>query len=57
MLSRAGATLLASAVLCCGVVYYVHRQQEVERERMHAAVLRDEERQRLKSLANEQLNR
>ncbi len=48
MLSKASVTLLASAVVSVGIIYYVHNQQEVERIQMHSGVIRDIERQQHK---------
>jgi len=45
MLSKASITLLTSVVVSIGVIYYVHNQQEVERQQMHNGVIRDIERQ------------
>ena len=48
MLSKASATLMVSAALSVAAIWYVHRQQEIERQRMHSGVIRDIERQQLK---------
>jgi hypothetical protein len=36
---------LASVVVSVGIIYYVHNQQEVERQQMHRGVMRDIQRQ------------
>ena len=41
-------TLAASVVVSIGVIYYVHNQQEVEKQRMHLGVIKDIERQKFK---------
>ena len=48
MSGKASLTLLASVVISVGTIYYVHNQQEVERERMHEGVTRDIQRQQYK---------
>jgi protein PET117 len=42
---KASLTLLASVVISVGTIYYVHNQQEVERQQMHSGVIRDIQRQ------------
>ncbi len=45
MSRKASLTLLASVVVSIGIIYYVHNQQEVERQKMHSGVIRDIQRQ------------
>jgi len=45
MSRKATLTLLASVVVSVGIIYYVHNQQEVERQKMHSGVIRDIQRQ------------
>ncbi|KAH0606792.1 uncharacterized protein H6S33_003626 [Morchella sextelata] len=48
-MSKASKTTLAvTTALCGGVVWFVHYFQRAEKELMHAGVIRDEERSRIK---------
>ncbi|PWW75642.1 hypothetical protein C7212DRAFT_358540 [Tuber magnatum] len=48
-MSRAAkATLATTTLLCGGVIWFVHYLQRVEKASMHAGVIRDEERMRIK---------
>ncbi|KAF8737216.1 hypothetical protein AX14_013252 [Amanita brunnescens Koide BX004] len=47
-------TLLSAVVLSSFTIWFVHRQQEQERETMYRGVLRDDERRREKMLRREE---
>ncbi|KAL1979806.1 hypothetical protein VTN96DRAFT_5092 [Rasamsonia emersonii] len=48
-MSRASkVTLAATTLAAAGIIYFVHWAQEADRAAMHAGVLRDEEKQRIK---------
>ncbi|CAZ85171.1 unnamed protein product [Tuber melanosporum] len=48
-MSRAAkATLATTSLLCGGVIWFVHYFQRAEKAAMHAGVIRDEERTRIK---------
>ena len=53
MSTKAVLTLAASVVVSVGAIYYVHNQQEVEKQRMHLGVIKDIERQKFKQTLKE----